>query len=302
MLRIKYKNISMQFIALVVLCLWHGLMMYPWIPSTYAQRKQQTAYAQRQQPYYIVDAYQIPGVVYRIVNRKPNDFFRRRSGSISSIALWRGQLYFCSANESRIYQRMGQKERAIFEHTTYVRDVAFHPNGNLYFSEASGGGDDGKIYKLIFSKTNKPELSYRIPLKTVDGFWAGDFTFDSHGNLYLSSGNHTPAFIYRVPNQKAGKSESDSPKKVYTVEKVARVHKDIRGAIKGIAIEPNIQPNIQPNILQDFIYYADWRQNIYKLSIGNLRRIVEFSGNIAQSDKPHLSDIAFDMRIIKERK
>ena len=291
MLRTKYKNISMRFITLAVLCLWYGLMMSLWLAPTHAQSQQQSAPAPRQQPYYAVDAYQTPGVIHRIVNRKPSTFFRRRSGTIYSIALWRGQLYFCSANDRRIYQRTGkQQERVVFEHKTYIRDVAIDPSGNLYFSEASGARGDGRIYKLtlpvdklgsnVFSRQSRQPF-YTVQLRTVDGFWAGDFTFDDRGNLYLSTGNRTPAFIYRLPRDPNG--VLGRPQKVY---------RDTKGAIKGIAIDPSNS---------DFIYYADWKQAIYKLNLRDLGRRVAFSGSFSVSGKAaksrsqHLSDIAFDI-------
>ena len=279
MLRMKRKNISMQLIIFVVLCVCCCLVTPIWLTSTRAAQPPQ-------QPYYVVDAYQTPGVVYKIVNRKPRVFFRRRSGTITSIALCRGQLYFCSVNDKRIYQSIGKGERVVFDHTTYVRDIAVDSYGNLYFSEASSSRGNGKIYKLT-PRTDKlgpkdrfnlleKEKPISVYLKNVDGFWAGDFTFDARDNLYLSTGDRTPSFIYKVPKEGG---RYCSPKSVY---------KETKGAIKGIAMEP-----INPNLA----YYADWGHAIYKLDVRNLRRSVEFSGNIAKSKNPHLSDIAFDVRI-----
>jgi len=293
MLRTKYKNISVIFTSLGVLFLLLCLMSSLHLAPTHAQPQRQSASVPSQPPYYAVDAYQKPGVVYRIVNGEPSIFFRRRSGSISSIALWEGRLYFCSANDRRIYQRMGQRERVVFEHKTYIRDIAVDPSGYLYFSEASGAGDDGRIYKLnppvnelevdehfsIASDSRKDPI--QVHLKTVDGFWAGDFTFDAQGNLYLSSGNRIPAFIYKVPRQEGGKYGSPQMR-----------YRNTRGAIKGIAIEPNIRDPNNP----DFIYFADWGRTIFRLRIDDLRRSVAFSGSIAGSRNQHLSDIAFDIR------
>ena len=199
----------------------------------------------------------------------------------------------------RIHQRMGQRERVVFEHTSIVRDIAVDSSGNLYFTEASGAKGDGRIYQLTPSVNNlgpKGRFSIsstsrkgpiQVRLSTVDKFWEGDFTFDSQGKLYLCSGNHIPAFIYRVPKD---------PNGVYG--RPQRVYKDSRGAIKGIAIEPNVKDPNNP----DFIYYADWGRSIFRLRIDNLRRSVAFSGSfsvsgkVAKSRNPHLSDIAFDIR------
>jgi hypothetical protein len=278
MLRIKHKSISEQFFILFTLYLCSGLTMLHWLTVGHAAELPQ-------QPYYVVDAYRTPGAVYRIVNRKPDIFFKRRLGNISSIAICSGQLYFCSINDKRIYQRMGQEERVVFEHGAYIRDIAVDMNGNLYFSEARGGKGDGRIYQLSptvseLGREGKFSISKEtIPvyLKTVNGFWAGDFTFDERGNLYLSTGDRSPAFIYKAQRDKGG--QYGSPRSVY---------KDTQAPIKGIAMDPT-----NPNLA----YYADWGRAIYKLDVRNLRRSVEFSGDVARSKNPHLSDVAFDIRI-----
>lgn len=279
--KIKHKHLSIQLIAMSVLSLFGGLTMRLWLPAAHAAQPPQ-------QPYYVVDSYQTQGVVYRIVNRKPSVFFERKSGTINSIALCNGQLYFCSTDDKKIFQRTGQEERIIFEHNTYNRDIAIDSKGNLYFSEASGGEKDGRIYQLrpaVSGPTPKSFSSqsfYPVALKNVDDFWAGNFIFDARDNLYLSTGNHTPALIYRIPRDKEGRY--GSPQNVY---------KDTQGAIKGIAVEPT-----NPNL----IYYANWGRIIYRLDIRNMRRNVEFSGNVAGSRNPHLSDVAFDIKIRQTRK
>lgn len=296
MLRTKYKNISVIFTSLGVLCLWLCLILSLRLAPTHAQPQRMSASSRRQPPYYVVNADQTPGLVYRIVNGKPSIFFRRRSGSISSIALWGGRLYFCSANDRRIYQRMEQRERVVFEHTSNVRDVAVDPNGNLYFSVTSGSGGDGRIFKLRPRVDQlRPEQPFSISstsqmrpilvrLSTVDGFWEGDFTFDAQSNLYLSSGNRIPASIYKIQEQEDGRYGFQMK------------YRNNRGAIKGIAIEPKRDPN-NP----DFIYYADWGRSIFRLRIDNSRRSVVFSGSVSVSGKvaksrsQHLSDVAFDI-------
>jgi len=287
MLRIKHKSFSMQFSMLLILCFCCGLTMSHWLMVASAAER-------REQSYYIVDAYQTPGVVYRIVNRKPNVLFERRSGNITSIAIYKNQLFFCSVNDRRIYQSFEKGERVVFEYKTYIRDIAVDSNGNLYFSDASGSKDDGKIHRLSppideldpkgrFSIPEKEE-PINVSLKSVDGFWAGDFTFDSQGNLYLSTGNRTPAFIYRVQREKDG--TYGPPKNIY---------RDSRSAIKGIALEPNTREPNNPI----FIYYADWEQCIQMLNIRDLGRNIafSFSKEKSQRDNRHLSDVAFDVRI-----
>jgi len=266
MLGIKYKNIFMQFMARLTLFLCYGLIMFLWASATYAQ-----------EPYYVVDASDRPGVIYQIENRRRNTFFERNLGSIYSVAAWGGEVYFCSANERNIYKKIGREERVIYRHRTYIRDIAFDREGNLYFSEASGARSNGAIYRLgrpgPEGFSDPPRRVYVIELRNVDGSWAGHFTFDEAGNLYLSSGNTIPALIYRVPidrNRRYG-----SPQRIYT---------DIRAPIAGIAMEPN-----NP----DSIYYADWGQTIYELNLRYLKRRDAFSAPVGTQ---YLSDIAFDRR------
>jgi len=281
MLRIKSKKISVQFITLAVLCLCYGFMIYLSLPPAYAALPPP-------QPYFIVDADQTPAVVYRIVNKKSSIFFKRRSGRISSIALRGEQLYFCSPDDRRIYQRIGQRERVVFEHKTYIRDIAIDPSGYLYFSVASGAKGDGRIYKLSprvdelgregrFSiSSDSQRRPIQVRLSTVDKYWEGDFAFDAQGHLYLSSGKRIPASIYKI--QKQGENRYGVPQHRY---------RDNKGAIKGIAIDPRNS---------NFIYFADWGRTIYGLNIRSLGRNVTFSGKVAGSSKPHLSDVAFDIR------
>jgi len=70
--------------------------------------------------------------------------------------------------------------RVVFTHTTYVRDVAFDPSGNLYFSESSGAGGEGKIYRLDLT-TGTATLFYTVRLASVGGFWSGDFAYSPDG-------------------------------------------------------------------------------------------------------------------------
>lgn len=296
MLRIKNSNILMVFASLSVLYLWLCLMMFLWFVPTHAQPMKMSASSIWQPPFYVVDAEEIPGTVYRIQNEKPNVFFRRQSGSISSISMWGGQLFFCSRKDNKIYRRMGQRERVVFENRGYIRDIAVDSNGNLNFSEANCDKSDGRIFKLTppidelrpeqkFS-ISKKEKPINILLKTVDGFWDGCFTFDSQSNLYLSTGDRIPASIYKADKLRV--SQYNTPKNIY---------KNTRGVIKGIAIEPNIKDPNNP----DYIFYADWGRSIFRMKMDNLKRSVVFSGRFSFSKKEvksnnhRLSDVAFDM-------
>jgi len=76
MLRIKHNNISMHFVLLLILYLCYGLSMSLWLTVAHAAERHE------QQPYYVVDVDQTPGVVYRILNGEPRIFYKRRSGNL----------------------------------------------------------------------------------------------------------------------------------------------------------------------------------------------------------------------------
>ena len=122
--------------------------------------------------------------------------FRRPSNNLYSVAVSpTGVIFFCNANEPRIYKIENGHEQLVYTHSTYVRSVGFDSRGTLYFSESTGAGGDGKIYRLDGS-TAAP--FYSVRLADIDGYWAGDFAFDRQGTLWLSSGNRRPANLYKV--------------------------------------------------------------------------------------------------------
>ncbi|MCS7094823.1 MAG: WD40 repeat domain-containing protein [Thaumarchaeota archaeon] len=109
------------------------------------------------------------------------------------------KLYYTDANNVEIRLFTSESgEKTVYRHDTYVRCVRFGRDGMLYFSEASGAGADGKIFRL---RGESAELFYVVKLRDVDGFWAGDFDFNERGDLYLASGNRIPSSIYFVVNQ-----------------------------------------------------------------------------------------------------
>ena len=114
------------------------------------------------------------------------------------------KLYYVNANEYKIYRTLQTAsgwtpEEVVYSHNTYVRDLAFAFDKagklGLYFSEATGAGGNGKIYKI---EDGTASLFYAVELADVGGFWGGNFAFDDKNNLYLSSGNQIPASIYKV--------------------------------------------------------------------------------------------------------
>jgi len=202
---------------------------------------------------YYADARESPGSVYyaELGGAGGMPHYTRRSGNIYSFAFHPGvpeKLYFVNANENRIYLTAltgtgYSAEQTVYTHSTYVRDIAFALDDagdlHLYFSEATGAGANGMIYRLEGDGTATP--FYEVRLSDVGGSWAGDFAFDTEGNLYLSSGNRIPASIYRV------RSGSGAVETVYT---------DNAEPIKGLIVQDGQ------------IYYANWRKTIYLLTNG----------------------------------
>jgi serine/threonine protein kinase len=133
-----------------------------------------------------------------------------------------GRQYYLCENEPTLVEADKDGEKRIFTHNTYVRDLALDEDDNIYFSEASGAHSDGKIYRLVPATDRaaaRVELFYTIDLGKVSGRWSGNFAFgrDAKGKvdtntLYLSSGNHDPASIYRITRDQGRWSD---PTRVY---------------------------------------------------------------------------------------
>ncbi|MEW6418917.1 MAG: hypothetical protein AB1480_12485 [Nitrospirota bacterium] len=211
--------------------------------------------------FFITDARESPGSVYRVEDGREAISYKRRGGNIYSIAFLRGRLYFVNANEDKVYRVVGRRsERAVYTHSTYIRDIALDRRDNIYFSEASGAGGDGSIYRLNMIRRTAT-LFLEVRIAEVGGFWAGNFAFDKEDNLYLSSGNRIPAGIYRLRD---GRWEE--------------IFRDEREPIKGLTF-----------LSCDLLCYTNWRSEIYMLDI--------YSGlrSLLYSNPAHawLSDITF---------
>ncbi len=141
-------------------------------------------------------------------------------GEITGLALSRSgrQFYVNQINGMRIIvSGRGEPEKVFHTHSTYLREVALDDEENVYFSESTGAGGDGKIYRIPCrdgSDMGPPELFCPVPLAalraagTVSGFWAGNFALGrtAAGGLdtktvYISSGNSIPAAIFRFTNK-----------------------------------------------------------------------------------------------------
>jgi hypothetical protein len=140
-----------------------------------------------------------------------------------------------------------------------IRDVAIKKTDaaggyEVYYSIATGAWADGRIYRIDGPET--ASLYYTVSLADVPvpscngtaGTWGGDFAFDDADNLYLSSGNHVPASIFRVSGAGVG-GVTGSPVEVYGHD----------CCVMGLCYE-------SPNVL----YFADWGSSIYRLDLETL--------------------------------
>jgi len=227
--------------------------------------------------FFITDAKESPGRVYKAQPGTESVFYTRKKGNIYSMAFSNsGSFYFVNANENNIYRVFKIKilwwtwtfTVKIYTHSTYIRDILLDKDGNIYFSEASGAGANGKIYK-INSGPSTATLFQEIELSEVGGFWAGNFIFDTQGNLYISSGNRIPASIYRL--------RDGIWEEIFT---------DSSAPIKGLTF-----------LACDLLCYANWRSEIYTLDIQSGTRELIYSNPIHQ----WVSDIAlFRPKIIED--
>jgi hypothetical protein len=141
----------------------------------------------------------------------PSLLFSRKSHLVQELhafAVGRdGRQYYLCYNEPSLVQADKDGERKIFTHTTYVRDLALDEDDNIYFSEASGAGSPGKIYRLVPATDKvaaRVEVHYTVNPEKVSGYWGGNFAFGRNAKgkldtdtLYLCSGA-VPAYIFRI--------------------------------------------------------------------------------------------------------
>lgn len=198
-------------------------------------------------PVLFVDADDNPGRINRLDGEAVSTIYQRPNGQMHSVARASdGSIYFCDANGSKILRWRGEAEEVVFTHGTYVREVAIGPGDAVYFSEATGAGGDGIIYRLDGVSATE---YYRVRLADVDGFWAGNFAFDPDGNLWLSSGNRVPASLYRVAEGTLRRvyTSPDAPIMGFTFEPTGNlVYADGREALIRLSSPTLDQQSRQP--------------------------------------------------------
>ncbi len=216
---------------------------------------------------YFCDGGETKGAVYRYTGVETK-VYQRPANRIYSFcfAPWdRNRLYFVDANQFNIYVKRlvpgAPAESIVYTHTTYVRDIHITKDGAIYFSEATGAGGDGKVWRLNTDGTRT--LYYTVQLSRVNGFWGGDFSFDPTGTLYLSTGNRIGSSIYRVD------VAANTVTPVYTIS---------TEAIAGFTFGPD-----------SLVYYGDWGKKIYRLDLESGVRIAVYN----RATRKWLSDVGF---------
>ena len=183
------------------------------------------------------DQLESPGKIFYVTGGVERQFFQASSGSIYNCAFGNdGLLYFSNQNDKKLFCVFNEEPTVIYEHTAYIRDIGVHPDGRVYFSETSGSSADGKIYRLIDGAV---QLFYTVRLSEVNGYWNGNFAFDTSGTLYLSSGDTIGASLYKVIN--------NIPTPIYS---------NPGGRIGGFDFDNS-----------GMIYYSDWVHTVYKLNL-----------------------------------
>ncbi|MCP4216511.1 MAG: S8 family serine peptidase [bacterium] len=210
------------------------------------------------QDFYFCDWNETTGSVYHINGGAPEVIYTALAGRVyHSVFDSDGILYVSNSNTRTIEKISGgdQGDEVVYTHDTYSRDIAFDHQGRFYFSEATGAGGDGVIYRLDLD-TSAVSVFYRVRLDQMNGSWAGDFCFDSDGLLYLSSGNRIGSHIYRVDNPVG----ASVPVSIYYIS---------TEAVCGIAF----------NRSGDF-FYTNWsgsRGNIFRLTLSDGQRTLVHS-------------------------
>jgi hypothetical protein len=185
---------------------------------------------------YFTDGRESRGRIYRFANDRLSQYYVRPQGQLHYIAVSQnGTIYFSNANDKDLYRLESGTEKRVYTHKTYLRDIAFDYLGRLYFSESSGAGSDGYIYRL---EGDRASFYYRVRLDQVDGYWSGNFAFDKDGYLWLSSGNHRPAHLYKVVESR--------PQRMFTSAQ----------SIRGLSF-----------IADNILIYANFRQSIRRLDL-----------------------------------
>lgn len=201
----------------------------------------------------------MPGAIFGIEGGAPVELFRAATGRIYHVAFADdGTAYISNSNTNDIVSLApgATVVEPVFSHTTYSRDIALDEDERLHFSEATGAAGDGTIYRL---DGGVAVPIYTVRLADVGGFWAGDFTFEPSGVLYISTGNRIGGKIYRIDDPAA----ESPPIEVYSLS---------GEAVTGIAFDRD-----------GGFFFTNWdaeRGYIWRLDLtdGSRTRVHSFNG------------------------
>jgi hypothetical protein len=238
---------------------WASGTAPPGLPGTSGMR----VYASVASRIYFTDWFQTIGAVYELIGSASTPIFTF-SGALSGRRAYHSafdrrtnKLYVSDSNQFNLFAVDSATGAAstVFTHTTFLRDIAFDPAGNLYFSEATGAAADGRIYRLDLA-SGIATVFYNVVRSSIGGFWAGDFTFAPDGRLYISTGNVVGGRVYRIDDPAAG----TSPVSIYSIA---------AESVTGIAFDRYGQ-----------FYYSNWDSaaaHIYQLQLSTGTRQLIFS-------------------------
>ena len=227
-----------------------------------------------------------PGEILRITQQGDQSVFKRKADAnfqnLTSVAtaaaiptppvggigtLQPGAMaeFFCNGiNESHVLIASAGGGRPVYTHSTYVRDVAAE-NGNLYFSEASGAGHDGAIYRFRDASYTAVDLFCHVRIADIGGFWSGNFAFGADRTVYVANGNERPACIWKFPSPTA------KPERIFE-------HADMIG---GFCV-----------VDTDTILFTQWTNTIFELHVAAQKVDI-----LHQSPKPgtQYSDVTWQL-------
>ncbi|GEM_PF-1687075 len=141
--------------------------------------------------------------IYELAGNTLTPTYPAAVGAQAVAAAKDGSIYFSNiratarenADDFTLYRLRDGRREPVFHHKTAISDVEVDEQGTVFFSEVTGAGGDGIIYRL---DGNEAEPFFTVRLSEVDGFWAGYFAFDRQHRLWLSSGNQVPSSLYQV--------------------------------------------------------------------------------------------------------
>ena len=136
-----------------------------------------------------------------------------------------------------------------------VKEIGTEGAYRVYFSVAFDWSADGQIYYV--DDTGAAQPYYTVPVAALETpscpgvgqTWAGNFTFDDRGNLYLTTGNTIPSALFRVSGA-GDDTVTGEPEFVY--ERAGAAMTDLEFAAPASLYLTNHEPGIYRLDLKTF--------------------------------------------------